>query len=455
MTKYSTHLALFILVLLTRIPFLFEGFGAEEDSWGLALSAYNTRGTGTYEVSRFPGHPLQELLYILFFSASPFVFNFFSALFSAIATVIFYEIVKIHKLKYPFLAALTFAFTPIVFISSTYTIDYMWTIAFILLSFLALLKNNYWVSGLFLGFAIACRVTSGAMLIPFLIYTWQNNKTFYLNFFKLSIVCVLVSTLFYLPIYMQYGQQFFDYYDQFPYPSLPKVFYKASFGVWGFLGFILICLSFSVFLIRYLRKLLTIDRLGKASLVVLLLFCISYIRLPQKSGYLITIIPFTLILLNQFLRPRLFITLCISIISSSFILGINITDKLRGSEHSEFALKKSISGQEIYLDPITGPLYADYTKRKNKKKYTESVLAKCKQATQKQAIICGWWYNELVVRNGFSVQCNNGLLLGYANEFKMDSLTAQNYQLYYLPEQNIYNDLLFNIHFTDTIANPF
>ena len=37
------------VVLLTRIPFLFAGFGSEEDAWGLILIARNINLSGIYE----------------------------------------------------------------------------------------------------------------------------------------------------------------------------------------------------------------------------------------------------------------------------------------------------------------------------------------------------------------------------------------------------------------------
>jgi hypothetical protein len=49
------------LIFVSRLPFIFNGYGSEEDAWGLILVARNIDLTGVYEVSRMPGHPLQEL----------------------------------------------------------------------------------------------------------------------------------------------------------------------------------------------------------------------------------------------------------------------------------------------------------------------------------------------------------------------------------------------------------
>lgn len=54
-----------LVILITRIPFLFDGFGSEEDAWALPMVAQRIAETGIYEVSRLPGHPVQEITYSL------------------------------------------------------------------------------------------------------------------------------------------------------------------------------------------------------------------------------------------------------------------------------------------------------------------------------------------------------------------------------------------------------
>ena len=172
--KYLPFISLFLIVFISRLPFLNAGYGIEEDSWGIAIAAFHTKISGIYEPSRFPGHPVQELIYSTLWGAGPRVFNGLCVLFSAIGVLFFSLILKHFQFRHYFLAALAFAFVPVYFISSTYTIDFVWTEAFVLVSFYYLLKNKFIVSGIFLGLAIGCRITSGAMLFPFLIIIIYN-----------------------------------------------------------------------------------------------------------------------------------------------------------------------------------------------------------------------------------------------------------------------------------------
>ena len=99
----STKAALLVLtaiIILSRIFFLNAGFGAEEDAWGVALTAKHIAQSGAYEASRLPGHPLQELFYASIINKTNALgMNGITAIFSVLACVYFYLILK--KLNQP------------------------------------------------------------------------------------------------------------------------------------------------------------------------------------------------------------------------------------------------------------------------------------------------------------------------------------------------------------------
>ena len=462
--KYFPFFILFSVVFVSRLPFLSVGYGVEEDSWGIALAAFHTKTSGIYEPSRFPGHPVHEFIYSAFWGMKPFFYNAFSEFFSGVATVFFALILRELKFKHFLMAALAFAFTPVFYISSTYTIDFVWTIAFILISFYFLLKEQFIICGIFLGLAIGCRITSGAMLLPFIIIFWQKNnvKVNIKTAFKILLPLTLTAFISYLPLIIQFGSSFFMYYDQFPYPSIAKVFYKMIPGVFGFLGVlaIVICLvSIYIHRNKVVKGELFEKGLSKkiilSSIVVIILFAVSYLRLPQKSGYMITIIPFVILLFGYYLNSKLFNFLCCSLILSSFFCSINLTDKLRGAEHSPLAFTYSVSGQELFFDPFSGPIFSDYSKRRQKIKYTDEVIEEANTINSKTIVIAGWWYNEIMVT--LIPQYKNEMVVfePYVDSEKMKQYIADGYTIKYLPEQNIYNDQMFKIDTTDKMASAF
>ncbi|MBL7883717.1 MAG: hypothetical protein JNL69_06585, partial [Bacteroidia bacterium] len=342
--------------------------------------------------------------------------------------------------------------------------DFVWAQAFVLISLYFLLKQKYILTGLFLGLAIGCRITSGAMLLPFMIIAWQqtNIKQNLLILFKIGIPMAIIAVATFIPIMLQYGKDFFMYYDQFPYPSFPKFIYKISFGVFGFVG--IVAITAAKFWIFKNRKEIKYGELFEsgidkkiiiASYVVVILYSISYLRLPQKSGYMMPILPFTIILFGYLLNSKSFSLFAFALIISPFVCSINLTDKIRGAEYSRFAIKKTISGQELFFDVFSGPIFSDYSKRKQKLKYTDSVIEKVSGITKKTIVIAGWWYNEIEVK--MLTQTKNKLVKyeAYIDENKLKEYLSQGYKITYLPEQNLYNDLMYKMNVTNQVAEPF
>ena len=462
--KYFPFIILFVVVFISRLPFLSAGYGVEEDSWGIALAGFNTHTTGVYEPSRFPGHPIHEFIYSAYWGQQPFFYNASSAFFSAIAVLFFALILLELKFKHYLIAALAFAFTPVFYISSTYTIDFTWTIAFILISLYCLLKEHFVFCGIFLGLAIGCRITSGAMLLPFLIIFWKKNaiQSNIKKVLKIGLPLIFVAIISYLPLIIQFGSEFFMYYDQFPYPPISKVFYKMIPGVFGFLGVIAISICLISILVNR-KKLIkgelfengVSNKIILSSFLVVVLFTFSYFRLPQKSGYMITIIPFIILLFGYYLNSKLFNFLCSVLIISSFFCSINLTDKLRGATYSRLAVTFKISGQELFFDPISGPIFSDYSKRLQKMKYTDEVIDMTSHTNIKTVVIAGWWYNEIQVK--LIPQTKNTFVVfeSYIDSAKMKKYIADGYVIHYLPEQNIYNDQMFKMDLTDKLATEF
>ncbi|MBX7180764.1 MAG: glycosyltransferase family 39 protein [Bacteroidia bacterium] len=455
-----TLVSLFLLVLISRIPFLFCGYGAEEDSWGTPLAIWQTLHSGIYEPSRLPGHPVPEFLYLLLPYASPFWWNLLAAIACAFASVAFYKIINKLDLQAAYLSALALAFVPVIFISSTYTIDYCFTLAFVLWSFYFLIESSFLWAALFLGLAIGSRITSGIFLLPFLswILTINRDKTEIKSTVNLVMLSLIIGTICYLPLLQSYGYRFFQYYDQFPYPSWEKVLFKATFGVWGVIGLLGIlsaCISQTLFIGFSKLEIQTKKNKVMVGLAILitLLYTFSYLRLPQKSGYWIPAIPFIILALNVGLLEMLykFVLLCLMV--SSFIFGLGLTDANRGSKHSNWAKVYKIRDQELFFDPATGPLYSDFTKRHNKESFCKEVATTLDQPEYATSIIiCGWWYNELMV---YALNNNPKLvphLRFYLTESELVSLSEKGVSLYFLPEQDKYNDLYTQISLTNHYA---
>ena len=468
LSEKTQLLLLLFITAVTRLPFIFDGYGVEEDSWGLVVNAFQMKNAGHYVASRFPGHPLQEYVYRIIYDQPAWVYNSFSLIASVVAVVFFYKALRKIQLQGAFLAALMFCFTPVFYIAGTYTIDFAWTIAFVMASLYFLFDRKFLLSGILLGMATGCRLTSEVFLLPWLLIIWSNLdwKTSIKNFMKIAIPAVIIGLLWFVPAYLNYGRAFFDYSDQFPYPPLTKVIYKATIGVFGFVG-IMVLGFYKLIGINNLRKkqlngvtLFSSERLIVICLVVIVLHLISYLRLPQKTGYMVPAIPFYLIIVALMLKEKQMRIATLLYITAPFLCSINLTDSLRGSTSTPLAMTFKVSGQEIFIDPLSGPIFSERSKRINKMNYCNEVYRNLEKLESPSVVICGWWYNELLTANYMTNhkiyrKSPKAQLRFYLECSRMDSAKINGIEIYYLPEQNLYNDQMFDQHCTDSLAKPF
>jgi hypothetical protein len=170
---------------------------------------------------------------------------------------------------------------------------------------------------------------------------------------------------------------------------------------------------------------------------------------------MIPVIPIIILLFGYYLNTKTFKIFCIAFVVSPFIFGINLTDKIRGAEHSKYAFVFNVSGQEVFLDFFTGPVFSDYSKRKQKIKYTDEVIALADKMPDNTVIISGWWYNEIMVTRIVKYPNNLVIFEPYINRDSVNRYLEKGYKIYYLPEQNVYNDEMFKMNLTDSIAKPF
>ena len=235
-----------------------------------------------------------------------------------------------------------------------------------------------------------------------------------------------------------------------------------SIGVFGLIG--LLAIVTCTLWIIFVKKKETYGALFNSNMnkkiivacyMVVLLFLISYFRLPQKSGYMISVLPFLIIIFGYYLNSKLFQFLSFAFIVSSFVCSINLTDKLRGASYSRYAITFKVSGQELFFDPVSGPIFSDVSKRKQKAKYTGEVIQKMDSISFKTVVIAGWWYNELMVTMIPLKKNEHVILEPYINAEKIKKYSSQGYSIKYLPEQNTYNDEMFKMDITNSYSTKF
>ena len=466
-----------VVIFISRIPFLFSGYGSEEDAWGLILVARNIDLTGIYEVSRMPGHPLQELFLSGIWNWPAWSLNLLTAMVSTAGVYFFMLALKEWKVPHHILAGWILAFTPIYYINSTNVMDYTWAISLVMMSMYFVSKDKFVFAGVMLGLAVGFRITAGAAGIAFAIFLLGQDRPV-LKIMILAITSLITALVSFLPAFEVYGTGFFTYYEYFPYPPLLKNIYKATVGAWGVIGTVAVAAGIALAAGNYFLKIRNnihptqpsstftsaaseaIQRhqskwLLLMSLAAMALFTFSFLKIPQKSAFVIPVIPFLVILFCLLLTDKQLKFVAGSLIFSCFFFGINLDDNLRGSSASPLALKTKIGNTPVAVDPLAGMVIADHQKRNRKIDYAQAIASQLMTIQNKTVIIAGWWQNEI---NYFLLNQKPAHLelVYYENKETLKSFSDKGFDILYLPEQDYYNDLRFGgTGFTNDMAEAF
>lgn len=449
-------------VFLSRLPFVSQGLGLDGDSWFLSVTAKKIYDTGEYSVSRFPGYPVHEYLCALFVRYGDVALNLISAVFSAVAAGFFALILRRLRFKRIWLASVAFAMVPSFFIYSTTAIDYVPALAFILGSMYFLLGNRLITAGIFLGLAIGCRITSGAMLLPFAIMIFEIGR-FRQNIRKISLLVfstIIVGMLVYIPVIKTYGLDFFTYSDV-PYPSIARVLYKFFIETWGFIGLIAIVAATGMLFLpdkvtarRYLFPRSVNEKFIIAWLIAIDLYIIAFLKLPMESGYLMPVIPFVIFIFGRYLYSRAFEIFCCLLILSSVFCTIGPADRNDSATPSSLTFHFNAGGEELMFDVLRGPVPAFDTRRRNANRFVDQLIKSVDTVSSPSVLVAGRWYYQLLAVSGDSV-LQNLRLISYLAENEALNYYAKDFKIYYLPGQDHYNKQIKKVDLSVYDAIPY
>jgi len=403
--------ALFAIVFISRLPFLSPGFGTDEDAWWTIKAAKDLATTGAYHYSRKPGFPVLEYVYSWIWDKNPVILNGITALFSAVAVLFFALSVRKHRIGSPFWAGLMFAFSPVVYIASTTTMDYMWAMAFIMVSYYLLINRRYMFSALFLGIAVGCRITSAVMMFPFVITIFATEKRkkewIYQSLAFVSTVLIMII-IFYYPIYTIYNKEMF----KFPIGGRPLASELSQ--LFGNLGFMTIVLSVFISLIiqikndykKAIKKLF--EKRSEIWLTIIIIYTILYLDMPHEPGYLIPALPFAIMFILLLTNKNLFKLATLCVIISSFV--------------------------DIYPNGISaGHLLVDRRNRNNLISYTNKLIKYCENNIQNAVIITNYYTAPLDILANNIPKTNNIIFKYKLTSDQAPFFKSAGYTIYYLP----------------------
>ena len=419
--------AVLALVFLSRLPFLDAGYGIDPDAWRVAGVGAEIARDGEYVASRLPGYPLHEYGAALLHDGGAVALNGATAAFSALAALFLFLIVRAlgQGDRIAAVIALTFASTPVVFVFSTQTMDYLWSMAFILGAVYFALRDRPAVAGLCLGMAIGARLTAGAMLLPVALLVVQRAEPDrrVRGVAWLAGPALLVGAAWFAPVMGRYGSGFLHFYET-GYPTWRQVLNRATSEVWGHQGWLALALAVLISVVLLFRKRRQISREAwKAPeivwLMVVALFVAAYLRLPHESGYLIPIVPFVILLLHRALPRVVFVAFCGVVALSSYVdIG---SSRLRD-----------------------GAVLASHRRRDARQQRLAAGIERARDFDKPSVVVAGAWLPQFRITLG-AERVNKAVFVYLLDQKRLDDYLARGYRLYYMPDQRPANERVHGI----------
>jgi len=292
---------------IIHVPLIFSGFG-EPDGWRTGLAALGWgKGLG-YEPSRFPGFPVVELTYGVIAEFSPWeslwiYTNLSTLILTLVGIYFYYQIVLYHKISHPLTTVLLLYFIPAVFVNASSSMDYLWTITFILIAYWSLLQKRPTIGGIFLGFSIGARLTTGIFLLPFLLFLVLNPKIFpqknaIRNIIRFVSSALIISVICYSPLIIKYYLGFLN--TLYPHRDFLRSGYYVMQMIFGLPGSI--CLI--VFIVIKRKGLIQWNWELSLWGLIIAAYLILFLVKPEKVEYLMPMFPFAVLWIARWLNRK-------------------------------------------------------------------------------------------------------------------------------------------------------
>ncbi len=293
-------LALAAVYVLSRVPFVNNGYGTKPDAWRIALSGYWLWDRHAFYPSRLPGYPVPELSYAAVVKGGWVATNSLTIFISLIGVWFFARIVRELKLPNSALLVAGYAFTPLLWINSMNTMDYAWALTFILGCYYLLLIGYPGWAGILLGLAVGSRLPSSVFLVPFVLYLWRDGKRGEIRTFVVTVVGV--ALIAFSPTIWRYGPNFLNFYDaKIGYRDVIRLLAKDSLGLIGSLA-VAIGIALSLPRLKYLPGDILHDKNVDVWVLAVVLVAVVFFRLPHEAAYLMSAFPFAYFLLARYFR---------------------------------------------------------------------------------------------------------------------------------------------------------
>lgn len=341
--------AAFILYL----PFIFLGYGANDDSARMAETGPLFIVSGTYTPTRYPGFPVHEIpAAVLNHIGGATLSNAGTLAMALLAVHAFMGLLTHYGL--PNRTPLTVALiaNPVFWTTATYTIDYVWSLSLLLIGFNLMRRRRYVWSALALGLATGSRVSSFGFAAVILCHQFITARADRRQLALCAAIVAGIGVLAHASTFWRFGflRLYFgdwnapDFAINFLYGNLMFVGPQALMG----LGVIV-----ASFVWLRSRNALSVEWRWLAALCVTIIagYELLFLLAPIQVGYLLPALPALLLLLGIVLRDRrrLLFAWVVASVSAS-VITINVVNVMGNVRQVESSLPPvvSLDGPQVH-----------------------------------------------------------------------------------------------------------
>ena len=324
----------FVSILFTIIIGIFickiKGYGSDIDTYSLIKTFLNIIENGTYNPSRYYGHPIPEvLLGYLSYNFGAFVTSYFCYLMFIFSLYFFYvSFANDKKLDNLYIFILLCISNPILLFDNTNISDFQLSMFFFSAGIYASKKNKKFLIPLLFGLTIASRLSFALFVILFLFHEYyfsgqKDKKQILINLFY----SLMIGSIFYITVFYQ-SHLSLAFIKNTGGPPLnflelaPRFFYKIYY-LMGKFGFIFIIFIF----VSKISKIYKIFVLSNFLYLFIMINLLVFFFIPTKTAIIsIFLIFLYIIIINNFNKKMIFFLITINFISWFFsyeIININ------------------------------------------------------------------------------------------------------------------------------------
>lgn len=288
--------------------------------------------TADYVPSRRPGFIVHELAtYVLDQLGGSLLANLGTLFWALVAVVCFQRILRRHKIMHAELLTLALVIHPVFWHNATVSADYVWAVGMLLAGLDQLERGRFGWAGLALGLAVGCRISSGLVVGPALVYAWLAFHDRRRQVLAGGLLAGLLTAFAYvLPWdFSEWRLSFWEISTGAPDLwsldlQVGRFFYKNLY-FWGVPGALIV----ATLILRVARRFSGGKQPGRYYLAGLCLLALLglqalFFRYPIEVQYLLPTLPFWLILIGLGMPRRLHLALLIVLVFSFNLVNLNL-----------------------------------------------------------------------------------------------------------------------------------